>query len=126
VEGGPFEHETPFPATNAAEAEVIRRLVLDQKKADARFKKAGQDLWQRLSGAATGQCWVRLREAAPQGLRTLLDLEGAPELGALPWELLCDDTRGLFRLKDYPVARGRLVGGARPKLEPWLPHGPIK
>jgi hypothetical protein len=127
VEGGPFEHETPFPAPDAAEAEAIRRLILDQNKADKRFKHVGQSLWQRLRDTEAGRRWLELREQAqPPELRTLLDLEEAADLRALPWELLYDDTHRLFRLREFPVARGRLLGGARPKLERWPQNGPIK
>ncbi|HEX5268857.1 MAG TPA: CHAT domain-containing protein [Gemmataceae bacterium] len=124
VDGGPAEEGGAFPAPDPAEVAEMRRLVLGPQQVNPRLKTIGRTLWRWLAGTAAAGRWRELRLAAAH---TLLDLEDAPDLRGLPWELLEDEEdEGFFRCPDAPVSRGRVLAGGRAKLEPWPDRGPIK
>lgn len=87
--------------------ERIRKHVATHPQSDA-FGAIGEHLASLLLRDETRQRWEELRGAAPEGLRTLLQIEPA-ELRLLPWELMVLQ-KTLFIDRRNPVLRTRRLG----------------
>jgi hypothetical protein len=100
-----------------------RQDILDsvrtQINPDATFCEAGKKLFGLLQLAAVNQAWLALFQ---QNFRTYLELDAVVE--ELPWELLCQDARGLvtryFTNPQAPVVRTHPNAGKALPMEPTL------
>jgi len=96
----PFAHDPDFQALSAQ----LTALDLDAEL----IERAGQWLFQQLFHGPIKDVYTRsqgiLRDG--QGLRLTLNIdENAPEIAALPWELLHDPDQGPLALLDMSVVR---------------------
>ena len=102
----------------------VRRASTDPREEAA--LQLGEGLFQAVFGGAVGDVWARNRDvvhAEGKGLRLRLQLDRAPDIAGLPWELLHDhrtntylaqsDRTPVVRFLDVPQAmRPLVVGGA--------------
>ncbi|MEZ4770340.1 MAG: CHAT domain-containing protein [Caldilineales bacterium] len=99
--------QTSAPATVTANLAGIDRQALDVASTDG-LRRAGLALWWVAFGApAVAELWrASLAKAGEDMLRLRLTVD-TPELAALPWELLYDETLGRFLALDgrTPVTR---------------------
>ncbi|MDT8307138.1 MAG: CHAT domain-containing protein, partial [Anaerolineae bacterium] len=122
VEGGEGPAEATIPASLALPqmeepftAEEMRQRFLAAQAADEALLQIGQQLYALIH---QGEVRARLATLPPQR-RLLLDIR-APELEALPWELMADERRGrLFAEFVAPVCRGELRRAAAEGAGEW-------
>jgi len=112
----PFAHDQDFQSFSAQ----LAALDLDAES----IERAGQWLFQQLFHGPIKDVYTRsqgtLRDG--QGLRLTLNIdENAPEIAALPWELLHDPDQGPLALLDMSVVRYLPHQSAPPALQTELP-----
>ncbi len=112
----PFAHDADFQALSAQLASLDLEAEL--------IERAGQWLFQQLFHGPIKDVYTRsqgiLRDG--QGLRLTLNIdENAPEIAALPWELLHDPDQGPLALLDMSVVRYLPHQSAPPALQTELP-----
>lgn len=95
------------------DAQEVLEAPGENRKDEARH--VGESLWKALLGApAVAEVFEAARDEATEagrGLRVLLDLDGAPKLTVLPWELVHDD-RGYLGLSGWtPIVRATAPAG---------------
>src|SRR5262245_55606250 len=112
----PFAQDPDFQALSAQLAALDLEAEL--------IERAGQWLFQQLFQGAIKDVYTRsqgiLRDG--QGLRLTLNIdESAPEIAALPWELLHDPDQGPLALLDMSVVRYLPHQSAPPALQTDVP-----
>lgn len=118
----PMTLGTALPATPSDAAPTpagIRTFLINALQPSPQLAEYGRLLYEVLEACSPLNQWLTNRQAAADGLRTLMNVDDK-DLGLLPWELMLDAAGDpLFNDPDHPISWGRPTASTKPVSYKW-------